>query len=186
MDWTTLGVQAGVCFNAVPRTFFLAGALETQVTLKKKAKQRQRRTGDEEVTKAIQPENVVQTSTDNENKLSAMEKLVRKIQSTLKKRTTEESDGDGRPKLDAIQFLCNPDSFTQTVENIFNFSFLIKKGEAAIGVDEDRWYVQKQNAGGDIVSTQAVCSFTMDDWRRLTAQQQVADLPHRKGGKQHE
>src|SRR6056300_596015 len=35
-------------------------------------------------------------------------------------------------KIDATQCLFNPKSFTQTVENIFHFSFAVKSGKAAI------------------------------------------------------
>ena len=40
----------------------------------------------------------------------------------------------GQDKICATQFLFNPQSFTQTVENIFSLSFLVKKGAAAVGI----------------------------------------------------
>ena len=37
-------------------------------------------------------------------------------------------------KICAVKFLFNPKSFTQTVENVFAMSFMVRKGQAAIGV----------------------------------------------------
>lgn len=39
--------------------------------------------------------------------------------------------------LNFFQFLVDPASFTQTVENIFDFSFLVRKGSASLSVDEE-------------------------------------------------
>lgn len=37
-----------------------------------------------------------------------------------------------------LPFIINPDSFSQTVENLFYFSFLIKEGIAAVEMDDDQ------------------------------------------------
>lgn len=98
------------------------------------------------------------------NELSAVEKHIKVISTTLKARTKEEGDhakervgqymtqltqeeniDDERElmkrekkfmaeatKIDATQCLFNPKSFTQTVENIFHFSFAVKSGKAEI------------------------------------------------------
>ncbi|KAL7463323.1 hypothetical protein ACHAXS_003705 [Conticribra weissflogii] len=98
------------------------------------------------------------------NELSAVEKHISIISATLKRRYNEEvnaahtlkteyiervkkEDDDERSilkkekvfvraaaKVDAVKYLFNPDSFTQTVENIFHFSFLVKNGVAGIKV----------------------------------------------------
>lgn len=43
----------------------------------------------------------------------------------------------GADTLPFLGFIVNPDSFSQTVENLFYFAFLIKEGKAAIEMDED-------------------------------------------------
>ena len=100
------------------------------------------------------------------NELSAVEKHIKIINSTLLSRTNqemaktkervgqymtqltqEEGIHDEREldkkkrkfmresgKVDAINCLFNPKSFTQTVENIFHFSFAVKSGMAEIKV----------------------------------------------------
>ena len=100
-------------------------------------------------------------------------------------------------EIDGVQYLFNPKSFTQTVENIFHFSFLIKKGEAAIGVQRAQALEEQQQHGRQglwvkvsgrdehAVSRQAVVAFTMQDWRTMCQgyDLQSGDLPHRTGSK---
>jgi non-structural maintenance of chromosomes element 4 len=208
-DWKFLGVEAGICFNALPeRVTFFAGALDQEVTVKVRAARQPRvkeATSEEAEVKPEAVEN--KNNKGNADDLSAMEKAMRAIRKKLTARSMEEINtnpgtnelSDQHPDIDGIQFLFNPTSFTQTVENIFNFSFLIKKGEAEIGV---RPPLRRRSPTGAYVAyrtfnpdeqtaecTQAVCVFTMADWRRLCAKQAAAspeqhfvgDLPHRKG-----
>lgn len=39
------------------------------------------------------------------------------------------------PDLDLMSLVVNPDSFCETVENLFDLSFLVKDGKAALAVD---------------------------------------------------
>lgn len=52
----------------------------------------------------------------------------------IAKRLAEVAGDTGIPYL---QFVVNPDSFSQTTENLFYFSFLVREQKAAIEVDED-------------------------------------------------
>jgi hypothetical protein len=99
-------------------------------------------------------------------------------------------------EIDAVQHLFNPKSFTQTVENIFHFSFLVKKGSAGIAVRSEkeakefggvpgpvvRAYASKEGVG---VPRQAIVSLNMRDWREMCKTFEVTegDIPHRKGSK---
>jgi hypothetical protein len=229
-DWKFLGIEAGICYNAIPeRVTFLAGALDHQVPMKTRTvrQARVKNTINDEVE--VKPEAVNNTTNKGDaDKLSAMEKAMRVIRKKLKIRSIEEMEkrsantkndsNEDHPDIDMVQFLFNPQSFTQTVENIFNFSFLIKKGEAEIGVRSKSLGNNAGNGGipsGAYVAyrtynasafdhsdpndtssssaTQAVCRFTMADWRRLCQQQATSygdtvsfeqgDLPHRTGTK---
>ena len=100
----------------------------------------------------------------DDNKLSAVEKQINKLNKVLKKRDEEEKGklndlamkyggklpedmekGEKKRFMKrikrshairpcAVQFVVNPNSFTQTVENLFGLSFAVKKGDAEVGV----------------------------------------------------
>lgn len=185
-DWGSLGSQVGVCFSAVPSGLsFLAGALDAELRQRAKPKKRAKRTDDEpkEKVEETRPEEVTNNKSDGD-KLSAMEKLHKRVKTRLGERSKEEqgTHDDGFPKMDAVRFLFNPDSFTQTVENIFTYSFLIKKGAGGIGTDGNSLYVHLADGNGTgktLPARQSVCSFTMADFRLLTENQKDQDLPHR-------
>lgn len=78
--------------------------------------------------------------------------------------------------ISAIPFFFNPDSYTQTIENMFHFSFLLKKGEAKLYTSKDGLpMVQYHNEGESDKNNpqqhhkprQAILSLSMNDWRRL-------------------
>ena len=129
-DWKLLGVECGICFNALPdRVSFLAGALDHEVHIKaqKPRKKRAAAVPGEDEKDAINPEKVDNNDnnrSDGADKLSAMEKNMRTLKKTLTKKHKAQVDAGGPNEIDAVKFLFNPKSFTQTVENIFNFSFL--------------------------------------------------------------
>lgn len=43
----------------------------------------------------------------------------------------------GESAIPYLHFVTNPDSFAQTVENMFYFSFLVKEGKASIELDDN-------------------------------------------------
>jgi hypothetical protein len=221
-DWSLLGAQAGVCFNAVPSCVsFLNGPLTDGRTLEVKQRaQRQKREEEDEDVEEERPEDVKGHTKKDADQLSAIEQSMKVLHKTLQKRvntTYEENkrklidayDGQIPPKLkkklkrhgveiDAIQYLFNPKSFTQTVENIFHYSFLVKRGNASLRANDKGFgeYLGEESKGGifvkyvDVDSShppprQAILSLTMKDWRQLCKAYEVTegDLPHRTGSK---
>jgi hypothetical protein len=219
-DWKLLGTECGVCFNAPPTGVrFLAGSIDVQgqkAARKQRAKVQRHKAEDEE---EIRPEVVAADAAQRQDAdaLSAAEKDMKDLRKLLKKRSLQalqhkmdqypDADDDvlanleahGR-EVDGVQFLFNPRSFTQTVENIFNFSFLVKKGGAAVGVrspmerdaikQSGLWVAlqtehddDQHDAAED--TTQAVVSFTMNDWRRICQAHALekCDIPHRTGSR---
>jgi hypothetical protein len=217
-DWTALGSEAGVCFNAIPsRVSFLNGPLQHGETLQIKLRVQRQRAVEQDTTEEAEPEDVQGGQTKDCDHLSAVEqsmdvlekvlhKQVRKTYTNHKKRLLEENGGELPPDVHkrlkkhgldfcAIKYLFNPTSFTQTVENIFHYSFLIKQGRSQIALREK---VSEFGPAGPVVKykdldarrsedKQCIATLTMQDWRELKAAYQVdtGDVPNRTGSKQH-
>lgn len=202
-DWSLLGRSVGTCFSSAPPSglSFLAGALDSKPRQRAKPKPRTKRAREEEdLVEETRPEVVTEKNKTNPtDQLSAMDKLRKKVAHRLLARTEEEVAaavaGGEAPKLDAVQFLFNPLSFTQTIENIFTFSFLVKNRTAGIGVVQQQQPPETSDGGDEVSSPslfvqktdekmvaplrQSVCSFTMADFRLLKVNVERTDLPHR-------
>ena len=173
---------------------------------------------------------VKQTSKPKDgDKLSAVEKHMKVMTKTLKKRCAqakqeaidelEEKEGVAIDDMDAetlkqcakrakhaerpcaVRFLFNPDSFTQTVENVFSLAFLVKKGSAEVGVrslEQCRanglsgcipgpYVAHKTFPEGAPVpkARQAIVALNMKDWRAMAEAYELdkGDIPHRTGSK---
>ena len=230
LDWKAFGREVGPCFNTVPpHVSFLSGPLEFDYQPKERKKP-QRRTNDEDNAKAEKVGEVQQTTKPKDSdKLSAVEKHMKVISKTLKRKcaqtretTIEEleqlhncpiADMDKETRKQcgkkakeaeapcAVQFLFNPKSFTQTVENIFSLAFLVKRGSAQVGVrsveqcEENGlstctpgpFVMQKTLPEGAPVPKprQAIVALNMKDWKAMVETYNVeqGDIPHRTGSK---
>lgn len=224
-DWEVLGEAAGACFNAVPSGIcFLNGSLtHGQPPVERKIPSRRRMVQEDKDAVEERPEDVEGHTEKDDNKLSAVEKSMNDMYKALQhnvnkhynenKRKLNEANGgeiDNAAKkklkkygseIDGVKFLFNPKSFTQTVENIFHYSFLVKKGGAAIQVREKgleidgpvktkpglvlKYVKESQNENQNkkaYTPKQAIMSLNMQEWRALCAAYEVVegDLPHRK------
>jgi hypothetical protein len=189
---------------------FLAGPLHADFEPKvRQARAPRTKTDSQDDEPEERPEEVVNQE-KNADQLSAVERNMKTLNKVLRKRSREtmaqhvhdiaelpEGEQEAAKKkfkgvlayeVDAIQYMFNPKSFTQTVENIFHFSFLIKKGSANICVRPDGPKVAAMDKERDEedLSRQAIVSLNMRDWRELCRAYKVAscDIPHRTGSKQ--
>lgn len=222
-DWRGLGIQAGVCFNAVPSQInFLNGPLvdgNEEVTVKQRAK-RTRLTQAESDAEEERPDDVKGHTTRSADQLSAVQKNIEDVEKTLSKKVyqtyksnkrkiaesyggAEAIPGRVNSKLKknkgccAVELLFNPKSFTETVENLYHYSFLVKDGKASLKV-RDNVLLDKDSElqldGGPIVNAtseeqrkrhpiprQAIVSLTMESWKDLIETYNVksSDVKHR-------
>lgn len=201
-DWLKLGAEVGVCFNAIPSNVtFLAGPLHSDYTPKeRKRAERRQKDCDSDDEQDEKPEEV-KTQEKDADKLSAVEQNIQTVSDVLMKQFTQEGKrlaeqcnlDDLEPEkrqrvgeVGAIEYLFNPKSFTQTVENIFHFSFLLKDGRASIYKTNDKGPMVLPSQVADLPPPrQSIISINMRDWRRLSETYQVTKslVPHRTGSK---
>lgn len=222
-DWSTFGREAGACFNAVPsHVTFLSGTLRTDYIPKERKQRAPKEKETESDEEEEKPEDVKTQIKDADN-LSAVERNMGVLNKTLRKRC-KAATAANKHKLEsaefetvedekratkrfkrhgsdicAIQYLFNPKSFTQTVENIFHYSFNVKKGCARIDVLSETSNVDgdSNDPVGPVVrwvepgskklppARQSVVAFTMHDWRELCKAYNVesGDIPNRAKSK---
>jgi non-structural maintenance of chromosomes element 4 len=215
-DWLSLGVQAGACFNkAMASVQFLSGPLESDATVKERKKPVRRAKDDIDEVEEEQPEDVKEHA-KNGDQLSAVERNIKELRTVLRKKCEqkqkrqleeiqnlpEEDREPARKKLQqtqgeicAVQYLFNPKSFTQTIENVFHFSFMVKDGVASMTTrkDGDEPGIKIKMAAEPTEdearpkgpSKQTITSLDMRDWKRLCKAYNVTqgDIPHRTGSK---
>lgn len=116
--------------HCVPLKPLLGAFTFTKVeTVRKETRQRQPRTQDKVVAQQLQPKKLTEISDEDQN--SKVAKHVEYIMSCLAK----EFKANDRKPISFYRFVMDPTSFSNSVENIFYVSFLIKDGFVAI--DED-------------------------------------------------
>lgn len=72
--------------------------------------------------------------------------------------------------LNFFRFAINPDSFGQSVENMFYISFLIRDNKAGIAMTDDGEVLVRymeppdEDQGGEVTKHQGVMEFDVDTW----------------------
>ncbi|XP_046850901.1 EP300-interacting inhibitor of differentiation 3-like [Xenia sp. Carnegie-2017] len=164
LDWNKLGNIAAKSFHRTTGLEFMHGPLSMDLPPAKQRKQPKPKSGEKPgATAKITPQQLDKV----ENNEEATTKEVQRVYEALVKATPGDDD-----RLSFFEFVTNPDSFSQTVENIFHLSFLINKGNAAIELDEDDLPVvyatdpySEKDYENEICRKQVVMQFTMEDWR---------------------
>ncbi len=177
----------------------------------KALKAKQRAIREEEDTDEVQEEQPLEiqghTPRDS-NTLSAVEENIQTVQQTLVQKVKQTYDSNKSnigedyggleciPKrikrelrrnkdVCAVELLFDPTSFTQTVENMYHYSFLVKDGKASLKV-RDETFLDKKNKlhplkGGPVANSlsnktkteptpqprQAIVSLTMENWKTM-------------------
>lgn len=223
-NWKLFGFEVGSCFNCLPsHVSFMNGPVNAEYEPKqrKKPEKRKKQSNDDEEEEEVGNVQQKKKSKD-EDKLSAAEKqvsdikklLFEKSKSAAQKRVamyeqvygkdyenwSKEEHREFKKKerdvgeIPAVPFLFNPKSFTQTVENIFGLSFLVKKGDVKVGIRKPEDCVSEHSKPGFFIkdlhetstdkvksAKQAIVSLSMADWKAMVESYNVeqSDIPHR-------
>ncbi|KAF2634805.1 Nse4-domain-containing protein [Massarina eburnea CBS 473.64] len=217
LDWALLG--RNVCFASnrrPPTSSFLLGPLSLQKRARtvqsKRARSQRQPLGPATRPQELRQEDIQQSENTN---LTHLVKGIRrrleehiisgseKIEKELEEGDGEDAEGffaacsryrvyetpDGEPAVSLFDFAVNPNSFGQTVENLFYISFLIKEGNAKILVDDDNLPLlvpaQTLSVGEhraqNMEKQQAIFSLDYQTWQDLIEAFNIKEslIPHR-------
>ena len=164
LNWNLLGQALGTPFiREPPRIEFMCGPFSVEHVVKEAAP-RKKRVAEPELEKEQRPEEVTErmekTADPQAKRCKEMGKVVQ-----------------SRPKKsDLFSLVINQKSFSQTVENVFDFSFLLKAGAVGLKVNDDGLPVvtatdvslSDGNADNDKMKT-TVISLSMRDIEQIQA-----------------
>lgn len=223
-NWKLFGYEVGSCFNCLPsHVTFLNGPVNAEYEPKQRKKPERRRNQTNDEVEEEEVGNVQQKKrSKDEDKLSAAEKQVSDIKKLLSDKSqsaaqnrisiyeekygkeyevwSKEEHREFKKKerdigeIPGVPFLFNPKSFTQTVENIFGLSFLVKKGDVKVGIRKPEDCVSEHSKPGFFIkdlhdtstdkvkpAKQAIVSLSMADWKHMVESYNIhqSDIPHR-------
>ncbi|GAA5978407.1 hypothetical protein JCM11641_004680 [Rhodosporidiobolus odoratus] len=170
LKWGRVGKVLAGESKRVPALDFMYGPLQLQPKEKKAPTQRAKNKAND--AELVRPEELhAEDVAKNENETG-------KVTAKIAKRLQEVA---GENTIPYLAFVVNPHSFSQTVENMFYFSFLMRENKAAIEVDDDvdsphcgdmvTFFVDAETTadttskGSAQPKTQVVLELTEDVWR---------------------
>lgn len=165
----TLGQEAKKIFSKSPCLVYLNGSLAQERMEAKSQSVRaapRKRTKDSDL---IETQSIVVQQTDN-----AGNKTEQRVIQILRELVRTFKENNKQP-LNYFRFVLDPNSFGQSVENIFHVSFLIKEDKAAIFCEDGVPYIKplkpkKEGQGHgneDIDKNQVIVGMCMYEWKRL-------------------
>nr|XP_022286431.1 EP300-interacting inhibitor of differentiation 3-like [Crassostrea virginica] len=176
--WISLGMASQKFFMKSPAFHFMAGSFERGEPVKKvrRAPDVQRSDKENLSDKATIPKQM--KSFDETEKNEATTAEVEKLYDLLQKLYKET---DCNP-ICYFEFVLHPESFSQTVENIFYTSFLIRDGLAKILLDDEKLPLiepiqnpEQEKVRKALPHKQAVISISPQEWRELVDVYQITD-----------
>ncbi|RDB25208.1 Non-structural maintenance of chromosome element 4 [Hypsizygus marmoreus] len=159
LEWTKIGRKALAKSRRVPAMGFMLGPLSIEQKKRAVVKRAKLEKNKDEQRKPqeLKEEDISRTQNETTKNVAALEALLSE---------------DGGP-INIFEFVINPDSFAQSVENIFYLSFLIRDGKVAFETDENAVPViylceqpSDQDYAGGLKKRQKVFEFDMAIWKR--------------------
>jgi len=157
VGWRELGRMVGRYFNGIFGNGFLFNALEVKERKRPERRQKQKPAEDEP---KLAPETI--KNDEKSKKVDHHEQM----QTLIFKKLKEEGPQN------MLKFLINPHSFTQTVENFFEYSFLVDNyscievdGEGNPQVSVPKGWDGSSDVSSSMPRKSSILSFTMDDWK---------------------
>ncbi|XP_077992654.1 non-structural maintenance of chromosomes element 4 homolog A-like isoform X1 [Glandiceps talaboti] len=168
--WAKLGKEALPCFRRVPAFHFMLGSFERGEITKTKRSANRRRLSDKELGPKVQPQQLAKLE-KNQREVTTEE--VEKILGILREVTLSDAE-NGVDPICFFQFVVNPHSYAQTVENLFHLSFLVADGHADVFLDEDGLpvvaptepYVEGQSQER-VEKQQVMITLDQDQWKEI-------------------
>ena len=178
-QWEVLGSRLGRLFRAAPGVSCMLGPLDVVIKTRKVA---QRQTKPRPTGEAARPEELHEI---RENEKQETDRNMEEMWKTL----TSQS------KCPVAELVCNHESFSQTIENMFTLSFLVRdqkaylfseaeRGMMVAGVSKNNPVPQQAGRRPDEQQLQFVSSFTMEDWEvmKKVVREQDCLTKHRSEG----
>merc|ERR1712029_289582 len=154
-------------FRRSPSFSLILGTLDTEVEDKPR-KQRERR--------AAHRERVAPTKTTIVERSQADGQMTDKLVTSTRKILDQQYRQNSKKPVNYFKFVIDPDSFGNTVENMFHMGFLVKQRVVRLSVDEEIGLpilepVSSRSAAwdgdGEGVKNQAIISISYEDWEEL-------------------
>ncbi|RUS73695.1 hypothetical protein EGW08_018542, partial [Elysia chlorotica] len=171
-DWVKLGLGITPFFQSTPVLNFMCGAFERDVPPKKKkpVKEKEKESESSKVTKPMQLSSFQETER-GELTTAQVEHLLKTLWRFY--------EANRKQPICFFEFVTNPNSYGQTVENIFYASFLVRDGHANVFLDDDELPVIEplQKDLNDATSAQQqagqkqqiVMTITPAEWRDIVS-----------------
>lgn len=134
LDWKKLGRKASVAFRRTPNVDFMFGPLSMEPPVKvRRDRNAVKKTEKPDANQLVKPKQLEKVETKEE----ATTKEVDRLHSILYDNTVSEEDEECElTPVSLFNFIINPNSFGQTIENLFHLSFLVRDGRADISLDD--------------------------------------------------
>jgi len=169
LQWVSLGKGLSKYFSRAPTVNFVLGALDTEEgeMREKPVRQVRKVANRKEVATKIE---TIDKSEVNEQKTFNLVKSTKLCLEKIYK-------NNNKKPVDYFTFVIDPDSFGNTVENMFHVAFAVKDRSVRLDIDEGRGLPTLEPikpgrvyAGNDddaSAKEQALISICMEDWREL-------------------